>query len=694
MAGRVETIETIVTQTEVEALHLEQNLVKRHRPPFNVRLRDDKSFPYIAVTVEDDYPRVMFTRERHRRGVVYFGPYANAKKVRETLDVLNRVFRYRPCEGPQPGRHSGIPCLDFHIERCHAPCVGYISKEDYRELIERVIEFLSGDDRPIQRALERQMQEAAADERFEDAARYRNRLRAVERLAERQAVERQVDRDDRRDRRRRRRPSARPCRSSRSATGGWSTATRSTSRTPPARTSPRCSSSSASSTTAAAPSIPPQILVPRGLGDTSALAAFLSELRGSRVEVRAPERGEKRRLQELAQQNAELALESETFVAETKRLRRVEALEELREALNLESLPIRIECFDISNIQGQEIVGSMVVFEDGVAKKAHYRKFGVRGAGRARTTSRRWREVVSRRFARLAADAGGRGLGRVVRRDAEPRRDRRRQGPARRRRSRRCRRYDLPRVAVIALAKRIEEVFVPGPAGPDRARRALAGPAAAAADPRRGAPLRDHASTASAATRRARESMFDQLEGVGPVRRRALLQHFGSAERVLAAIAGGARRRARRAGEDGARDLRAAPPRRRRLGFRAFGGSEPKATQSEPRSDPDFQPKGDRMSVLTEFKAFSHERKPDRVGGRIRDGRGVRLRPHQLVRRQPRDADHRGDLSESSNFDDLTLPTIHNSVFLALRGVHHLADHVRGSIARGGVLLHRQARCR
>ncbi len=119
----------IVTGSEAEALHVEQNLVKRHRPPFNVRLRDDKSFPYIAVTVEDEYPRVMFTRERHRRGVVYFGPYANAKKVRETLDVLNRVFQYRPCEGPQPGRHSGIPCLDFHIERCKAPCVGYVSKE-------------------------------------------------------------------------------------------------------------------------------------------------------------------------------------------------------------------------------------------------------------------------------------------------------------------------------------------------------------------------------------------------------------------------------------------------------------------------------------------------------------------------------------------------------------------------------------
>ena len=144
LVSRVDDVETIVTGTEAEALHLEQNLIKRHRPPFNVRLRDDKSFPYIAVTVGDEFPRVMFTRERHRRGVVYFGPYANAKKVRETLDVLNRAFRFRPCEGPQPGRHSGIPCLDYHIDRCHAPCVGAISREDYAAIVDGVIEFLSG----------------------------------------------------------------------------------------------------------------------------------------------------------------------------------------------------------------------------------------------------------------------------------------------------------------------------------------------------------------------------------------------------------------------------------------------------------------------------------------------------------------------------------------------------------------------
>ncbi|MGH3103993.1 MAG: excinuclease ABC subunit UvrC, partial [Gaiellaceae bacterium] len=192
LPSRVADIEVIVTSSEVEALHLEQNLVKRHRPPFNVRLRDDKSFPYIAVTVEDEYPRVMFTRERHRRGVVYFGPYANAKKVRETLDVLNRVFPYRPCEGPKPGRHSGIPCLDYHIERCLAPCVGYVSNEDYRAVIDGVIEFLSGDTDPTLRQLESKMRQAAEEERFEEAARYRNRLFSVRHLAERQAADKRA----------------------------------------------------------------------------------------------------------------------------------------------------------------------------------------------------------------------------------------------------------------------------------------------------------------------------------------------------------------------------------------------------------------------------------------------------------------------------------------------------------------------
>src|SRR5437667_9246939 len=293
---RVEDIEVIVTQNEVEALHLEQNLVKRHRPPFNVRLRDDRSFPYIAVTVADEYPRVMFTRERHRRGVVYFGPYANAKKVRETLDVLNRVFPYRPCEGPKPGRHSGIPCLDFHIDRCLAPCVGYVSKEDYRAIIDQVIEFLSGDTEPIQRELERKMQDAAAAERFEEAARYRNRLRSVQHLAERQAADRRsvgtIDVIGLAAEGDRAVIQVFPLRDGRMIdrysfhlenVGGQDITT--------------VLESFCLEYYGSAPSVAPQVVVPRDAGDLSALAEFLSERRGPRVEGRSAERGERRRLE-------------------------------------------------------------------------------------------------------------------------------------------------------------------------------------------------------------------------------------------------------------------------------------------------------------------------------------------------------------------------------------------------------------
>jgi len=527
---RVRDIEVIVTDTEVEALHLEQNLVKRHRPPFNVRLRDDKSFPYIAVTVEDDYPRVMFTRERHRRGVVYFGPYANAKKVRETLDVLNRVFPYRPCEGPKPGRHSGIPCLDYHIERCLAPCVGYISKEDYRAIIDSVIEFLSGDTKPIQRELERKMKDAAEGERFEEAARYRNRLFAVRHLVERQAADKRsvgsvdvigiaADGD-------RATVQVFPLRDGRlidrygfhlENVDGQDTAT--------------LLEAFLIEYYGSAPSMPPQIVVPPDSGDTSVLADFLSERRGSRVEVRAPARGEKRRLQELATQNARLALESEVLQVERKRVRRVEALEELREALNLESLPLRIECYDVSNIQGESVVGSMVVFQDAMPKKAHYRKFGVRTLD-GQDDYAALAEVIARRFARLQ-DAtsedydesfaatpnlvvidGGKGQLAAALAAMQA--------------------YDLPRVAVISLAKRVEEVFVPGEAEPivlDRNSPGLHLLQRVRDEAHRFA-LDFHRQRRQA---KARESIFDTLQGVGPARRRALLRHFGSAERFLAA---------------------------------------------------------------------------------------------------------------------------------------------------------------
>jgi excinuclease ABC subunit C len=531
LPDRVADIEVILTGNEVEALHLEQNLVKRHRPPFNVRLRDDKSFPYIAVTVEDEFPRVMFTRERHRRGVVYFGPYANAKKVRETLDVLNRVFQYRPCEGPKPGRHSGIPCLDYHIERCHAPCVDYISREDYGSIIDGVIEFLSGETRPIERELERKMKAAADDEQFEQAARYRNRLFAIRRLAERQAVERRsvgdVDVLGIAANGSRAAVQIFPLRGGRMIDRYSFHLENVEGQDAPALLEAFCLEYYGS-----APSIPPQIIVPRDAGETEALAEFLSELRGSRVEVRTPERGEKRRLQELADQNAKVALESDTLRAERTRVRRVEALEELREVLNLESLPIRIECFDISNIGEQAVVGSMVVFQDAVAKKAHYRKFGVRGLD-GQDDFAAMAQVIERRFARLDEGAaaaeydesfaatpnlvvidGGKGQLSAALAAMQ--------------------RFDLPRVAVIALAKRVEEVFVPNRAEPIVLERSSPGLQLLQR-------IRDEAHRFALGFHRqrrdaqAKESIFDTLQGVGPARRRALLRHFGSLERVLEA---------------------------------------------------------------------------------------------------------------------------------------------------------------
>ena len=524
LAARIADVEVIVTQTEAEALHLEQNLVKRHRPPFNIRLRDDKSFPYIAVTLTDEYPRVMFTRERHRRGTVYFGPYANAKKVRETLDVLNRVFRFRPCEGPRPGRHSGIPCLDFHIDRCFAPCIGAISKEGYDAVIDGVIGFLSGDTRTIQAELTERMREAAAEERFEEAARYRNRLFSIRHLADRQAADRRdvgsVDVIG-------------------LAIGGDQAAVQ----VFPLRDGKmidrygfhleNVAGEDEQSILEAfvleyyggAPSAPPEVLMSAEI-DTAALAEFLSERRGSRVVVRTPLRGEKRRLAELAAENARLALASDSAIREATRSRRIAALEELREVLNLESLPVRIECFDVSNIQGESIVASMTVFVDGRSKNAHYRTFSIRGlAGQDDVGA--MREAVSRRFARLTSGDldesfsrmpnlvvvdGGKGQLAAALSAME--------------------KLDLPRVAVIALAKREEEVFVPGfpvPIVLDRSSPALQLLQRIRDEAHRVA-LRYHRRKRGA---RSMETIFEDLPGVGPVRRRAIIRHFGSVERFL-----------------------------------------------------------------------------------------------------------------------------------------------------------------
>jgi excinuclease ABC subunit C len=405
-----------------------------------------------------------------------------------------------------------------------------VSKDDYRNVVDGVIEFLSGETEPIVRQLEAKMRQAAEEERFEEAARYRNRLFSVRHLAERQAADkRAVGTID--------------------VIGIAIEGDQATVQIFPLRDGKLIDRYSFHLENVegqdidtvleafvleyygSAPSVPPQIIVPREVGDTSALAEFLTERRGSRVEVRAPERGEKRRLQELATENARLALKSEAAAAEQTRLRRVEALEELREALNLESLPLRIECYDVSNIQEESPVASMVVFQDGVAKKGHYRKFGIkRAAGQDDYAA--LAEVISRRFARMrdVADEeydesfaatpnlvvvdGGKGQLSAVLAAMQA--------------------FDLPRVAVISLAKRAEEVFVPDRPEPIVLDRHAPGLQLLQR-------IRDEAHRFALGFHRqrrdskAKESIFDTLQGVGPARRRALLQHFGSAERFLAA---------------------------------------------------------------------------------------------------------------------------------------------------------------
>ncbi len=525
---RVARVEVIVTQSAGEALHLEQNLIKRHRPRFNVRLRDDKSYPYIAVTVSDEFPRVMFTRERHRRGTRYFGPYSSAKKIRETLDVLNRVFPYRPCEGPTPGRHSGVPCLDFHIDRCLGPCIDNVTKDEYAAVIDGVTEFLSGNTAPTIRTLERKMNEASEAEDFEEAARYRNRLFSVQHLAERQAADRRdigsVDVIGIVAKGEVAAVQLFPMRDGKMVDRHQFTLENTAGQDLTTLLEAFCLEHYF-----AAHSIPPLVVVPPGAGDVSDLAEFLSELRDATVEVRVARRGEKRRLQELAQRNAELAVENEALRSERRRTWRAEALEELREVLNLESLPIRVECYDISNTQGSSPVGSMVVFVDASAKKAHYRKFGLDAIAGPDDTAMMG-NVISRRFARLATVAsddydesfatvpnlvvvdGGKGQLEAARAA--------------------MRGYDLPRVAIVALAKREEEVFLPDRREPVRLEAGSAGLQLLQR-------IRDEAHRFALTFHRqrrdsrARESILDALPGVGPVRRRALIKHFGSTQRLL-----------------------------------------------------------------------------------------------------------------------------------------------------------------
>ena len=534
MVAAIADIDFFATETEAEALLAEQEFIKRHRPVYNVKLRDDKSYPYIAISLDEDYPRVYFTRERHRRGRAYFGPFSNAKRVRETLDLLGKVFQYRTCDGPEPGRASGSPCLDYFIKRCQAPCVGYISKEEYRQNIETIIDFLSGRYRQIEKALDHGMRRAAEEQEFEQAALFRNRLKAVRSLLERQRIANEAvgtldaiavagEDTDANAQVFQVRDGVLADRQSfylENAAG---------------RDEAEVAEEFVLQYYASAIAVPPQVIVQRAVEHTETMGVALAERRGAPVEVRHAERGDKRRILDLAERNARLALDQDRLRSERRRTQRIEALDGLQRALGMETIPMRIECFDISNLMHAHTVASMVAFEGGAPKKADYRRFGIRGAvqddfaAMAEVLSRRMAQYVSQHeksahdkdfdesFAALPALIvidGGRGQLSAGLKELGPFRD--------------------LGVTVVSLAKRIEEVFLPGRAAPlvmahDTPELQLL------------QRVRDEAHRFAVEFHRDRRdramtrSILDELPGVGTARKRSILQHFGSPDRFLAA---------------------------------------------------------------------------------------------------------------------------------------------------------------
>ena len=538
LTDEVDHLEALVVATEAEALLTEQTFIKQYKPRFNIRLRDDKSYPYIAISLDEAYPRVYFTRERHRRERAYFGPYSSAKRVRGTLDLLGKIFQLRSCEGAEPGRHSGSPCLDYYIKRCGAPCVGYVSKEEYRRGVDGVVAFLGGRYKQIERDLERSMHFHSGEQDYEAAALDRNRLQAVRALLERQRVANEgagtydavaVDVEG---------PEANAqvfqvrdgVLSDRQSFYLDNEAEQ-----PPAIVAEEF----LLQYYASALSIPSLIVVQSTLATGSEipiLEEILAERRGGAVEIRASERGGKRRILELAERNARLALEQEKLKAERRRQQRVESLDGLQRALGLDTLPVRVECFDISHLGGTHTTASMVVFEGGAPKKSDYRRFNIREvdpgddyAAMAEVLTRRygqWEKQAERSpydaerdpsfgaLPNLIVIDGGKGQLAAGLEALEGFRSR--------------------GVPVISLAKRIEEVFQPGSRAPIRLPHDTP-------ELQLLQRVRDEAHRFAITHHRIRrdkamtESIMDDLPGIGPARKRALLKHFGSPDAALAA---------------------------------------------------------------------------------------------------------------------------------------------------------------
>lgn len=471
MVETAETVEWTIVRNELEALMLEYALIQQHRPRFNVRLRDDKSYPFLAVTVDEQWPRAMVMRGRKRKGVRYFGPYGHAYAIRDTLDLLLRSFPIRTCSPAKFNEHErlGRPCLLYHIEKCSGPCVGEVDEATYRVLVDELCEFLDGDTDEIVARIEADMKAAAAELEFERAARYRDRLTAVRKAIEKQQMvadkSEDVDvigiADDeleasvqlffvRKGR----------------VVGRKGFVLDKVEELPPGRMIDRILEALYGDEPPTG--VPKEVLVPYDAEDRETYEEWLTHLRGSRVRIRVPQRGDKRALLETVTRNAGEEFTRHRMRRASDHNTRSRALTELQSLLDLPEAPLRIECYDMAHLQGTDYVGSMVVLEDGLPNKREYRRFKVHVPGNDDYAA--MEEVLTRRLTayleqrdrpveqgerpgkfayppQLLVVDGGKGQLNVARRVVES--------------------LGLDdEIPVAALAKRFEEVYLPGRSEP------------------------------------------------------------------------------------------------------------------------------------------------------------------------------------------------------------------------------------
>lgn len=567
MVTTAASVEWTVVTTEVEALQLEYNWIKEFDPRFNVRYRDDKSYPMLAVTMNEEFPRLFVYRGPRRKGVRYFGPYAHAWAIRETLDLLLRVFPARTCSTGVFKRHNqiGRPCLLGYIDKCSAPCVGRVSADEHRRTVEDFCDFLAGKTDKLVRQLEKKMQAASEDLDFETAARLRDDVGALRRALEKQAVvlgdgtdadlvafatdalEAAVQVFHVRGGRVR-------------GQRGWvvekagEVIERQDEADLPALVEQFLTQfyGEQAALSAQAPggddggsnAVPREVLVPVLPDNADEVQAWLSELRGSNVTLRVPQRGDKKALAETVERNAKEALQQHKLKRAGDFTSRSAALQGIQEALDLDSAPLRIECIDISHVQGTDVVASLVVFEDGLPRKSDYRHYAIKeaaGDGHSDDVAS-IAEVTRRRFLRHSADGSAEGTGGDLAPEAalDPQTGRPRKfayppnlfvvdggAPQVAAAAAVLDELGVTDVAVVGLAKRLEEVWVPGEEDPvilPRTSESLYLLQRVRDEAHRFA-ITFHRSKRS---RRMTASALDSVRGLGESRRTALVAHFGS----------------------------------------------------------------------------------------------------------------------------------------------------------------------